>query len=114
MDCLGYRRGGDTELENHFKTFGQNGSYISKTFQNVSNYCCDKFIKDALIKDDFFSILADKASDCSNQEQLSFVLKFVDKICQIREKFLVFLHCELGLSVKAFAKTVLMEIVSLT
>ena len=75
---MGYRVGdGNTELENHLKTCNKNASYISKTSQNELVYCCGKFMKDTLIKDinesTFFSVLADEASDCSNQEQLSFV-----------------------------------------
>ena len=80
--------------------------------------CCGKFIKDSLIKDikesNFFSILADEASDCSNQEQLSLVLRSVDKDGEIREEFLGFLHCELGLTGKALAETILTGIGNLT
>ena len=76
---MGYRvNGGDAGLENHLKTCSKNASYISKTSQNELIYCCGNFIKDALVEDikesKFFSILADEASDCSNQEQMSFVL----------------------------------------
>ena len=81
-------------------------------------YSCRKFIKDTLIKDinesNFFSILADETSDCSNQEQLSLALRFVDKDGEMREEFLGFLHCELGLTGKALAETVLTEIENLT
>ena len=103
IECLGYRvRGGDTELENHLKTCSKNASYISKTSQNELICCCGKFIKDSLIKDikesKFFSILADEASDCSNQEQLSLVLRFVDKDGEIREDFSGLLHYNLGLT----------------
>ena len=62
----------------------------------------------------FFSILADEPSDCSNQEQLSFGLRFADKDSEIREEFLGFLHCELGLSGKDLAETILTEIGNLT
>ena len=45
---------------------------------------CFYFIKDALIEDiaesKFTSILADEASDCSNQEQLPFVLRIAAKL----------------------------------
>ena len=58
-------------------------------------------------KIDFFSILADEASDCSNQEQLSLVIRFVYGSVEIREEILGFLHCELGLSEKALAEAVL-------
>ena len=115
IECLGYRVGdGDTELENHLKTCSRNASYISKTSQNELTYCCGKFIKDAFIQDikesKNFSILDDEASDCSNQEQLSFVLRFGE----IPEEFLGFLHCELALSGKALAETILTEIGNLT
>ena len=71
IKCLGYRvSDGDTELENHLKTRCKNACYISKTSRNESIYCCGKFIKDALTKaikeSNFFSILADEASDFSN------------------------------------------------
>ena len=75
IECLGYRvRGGDTEPENHLNTCSKTASYIWKTSHNELICCCSKFIKGALIKDikesNFFSILDDEASDCSNQEQL--------------------------------------------
>ena len=60
----------------------------------VGNYriCCPKDRR----KSFFFSILADDASDCSNQEQLSQFIRYVDSDCSIREEFLGFLHCDLG------------------
>ena len=46
-----------------------------------------------------FSILADEVrDDCSNIEQMSFVMRYVDKSCQIREEFIQFLECESGTS----------------
>ena len=58
-------------------------------------------------KESFFSILADKSYDCSNQEQLSLVIRYVDSDCVIREEFPGFLHCDLGLSGETLAETVL-------
>ena len=46
-------------------------------------------------------------------EQLSLVIRYVDSDCVIREEFLGFLHRELGLSGKAFAKTVLDGLINL-
>ena len=40
----------------------------------------------------FFSILADETTDCSNKEQLTLVLRFVDGQNQIREEFFAFLE----------------------
>ena len=45
----------------------------------------------------YLSILADEASDCSNQEQLSLVIRYVDSDCVVREEFMGLLHCDLGL-----------------
>ena len=39
--------------------------------------------------------------------QLSLVIRYVDSDCIIREEFFGFLHCDLGLSGKALAETVL-------
>ena len=55
----------------------------------------------------------DEVSDCSNQEQLSLVIRYVDSDCVIREEFLGFLHCDLGLSGKALPETVLGGLINL-
>ena len=80
--------------------------------------CCGQLITELIvrkIKENklFFSILADETSDCSNQEQLSLVIRYVDSDCVIREEFLGFLHCDLGLSGKALAETVLSGLINL-
>ena len=43
-----------------------------------------------------FSILADEIGDCSNTKQMSFVIRFINKSCQIREEFIQLLECESG------------------
>ena len=45
---------------------------------------------------------------------MSLALRFVDKDGEVREEFLGFLHCELGLTGKALTETVLTEIENLT
>ena len=55
----------------------------------------------------FFSILADEASDISNKEQLSLVLRFVDENNEIREEIICFLHCDSGLSGESLAKLIM-------
>ena len=119
VEVLNYRvRGGDLVLESHLRTCSKNASYISKTSQNELINCCGNYIKDILVKEikqnRFFSVLADEASDCSNQEQLSLVTRFVDGSGEIREECLGFLHCDLGLSGKALAETVLNGIANFT
>ena len=61
----------------------------------------------------FFSILAYEGSDCSNLEQLSLFIRYVDKDCVIREAFLGFLRYDLGLSGKALTKTNLGSLINL-
>ncbi|XP_046862828.1 52 kDa repressor of the inhibitor of the protein kinase-like [Xenia sp. Carnegie-2017] len=46
----------------------------------------------------YFSILMDEATDCANIEQMSLVIRFVDKQFLIREDFLGFIPCTEGLS----------------
>ena len=62
----------------------------------------------------FFSVLDDEASDCSSQEQLSLVIRFVNASGEIIEEFWGFLHCDIGLSGKTLAETVLNGITNLT
>ena len=64
-------------------------------------------------KREFFSKLADEASDCSNQKQLSLAIRCVDSDCVTREELLGFLHCDLGLSGKSLAETVLGGLINL-
>ena len=56
-------------------------------------------IKDA----NFFTILADKATDCSNVEHMVIVLQFLDKNFKVREEFLGFIPCMKGLSSEALS-----------
>ena len=104
-------------LGQHLKTCSKNASYISKTSQNDLISCCGQFITELVVRkikeNQFFSILADEASNCSNQEQLSLVIRYVGSDCVIREDFLGFLHCDLGLSGKALAETVLGGLIDL-
>ena len=79
VEFLQFRvRGGDKVLEQHLKTCSKNASYISKTSQNDLISCCGQFITELVVRkikeSQFFSILEDEASDCSNQEQLSLVI----------------------------------------
>ena len=40
--------------------------------------------------------MADEVRDSSNTEQMSFLMQYVDKSCQIREELIQFLECESG------------------
>ena len=112
IELLNYRvRGGDVTLQSHLINCDKSASYISKSTQNELIRCCGQVISEQLIaevkKSKFYSILADEASDCSNKEQMSLVLRFVDDNFNIREEFLRFIHCKEGLSGKDLASVIL-------
>ena len=104
-------RAGDVGLEEHLKTSAKNASYISKTTQNEIIKCCRQVITEKIINEVkeniFFSILPDEASDCSNKEQMSLVLRFVDSDLNIREDFIKFIHCKWGLAGADLAAVIL-------
>ena len=89
---------------------------ISKTTQNGLIKSCGQIITDTIInevkRNKYFSIIADEAADCSNKEQLSLVLRFVDDNQNIREDFVRFLQCKWGLSGESLAKLVLDELIN--
>ena len=103
IELLNYRvHGGDVDLGNHMRTHAKNASYLSAPVQNELIKCCGDVITDRLVKEikesKYFSILADEASGCSNKEQMSLVIRFVDSSSNIREDFVRFVHCKSGLS----------------
>ena len=100
IELLNFRvRSGDADLKEHLSKCKQNASYISKTAQNDIINCCGEIITEQIIEDlkhhRFYSILAE-AADCSNKEQMSLVLRFVDKDYNVREDFVRFIKCRLG------------------
>ena len=58
---------------------------------------CGKFLQEKLINEIqeaiFFSVIADEATDISNTEQLSLVIRFIDVKGEIREEFMEFIPC---------------------
>ena len=78
---------GDGILKRHILKAPSNAKYISKTIQNDLICLCGEEIVTGIISEvkesRVFSILADEVRDCSNTEQMSFVIRFVDKSCQI-------------------------------
>ena len=56
----------------------------------------------------FFTLIADEVTDCSNKEQLSLVLQYVDReSSQIREDLVSFVECDTGVSGKDIANKML-------
>lgn len=103
------RCGQNKAMEEHFKTAPKNTTYRSKTTQNEIISICGEIITEKIVgevkKAKFFSILPDEAADISNIEQMPVIVRFVDNNSVIREEFLAFVPCELGLSGEAIATT---------
>ena len=93
---------GDEILKKHILKAPSNAKYMPKTIQN--ELICLRGgeiatgITSEVKESRVLSILADEVRDCSNTEQMSFVIRYVDKSCQIREEFIQFLECESGTS----------------
>lgn len=89
---------GDTVLAEHLRSCPQGASYVSKTIQNRLIDILAGQILAILLEEirgaRIFSVLADEVTDCSNWEQLSIVLRFVDAKESIREDFMGFVACE--------------------
>ena len=93
---------GDETLKEHILKAPSKAKYMFKTIQNELICLCGEEIVTGIISEvkesRVFSILADEVTDCSNTEQMSFVIRSVDNSCQIREKIIQFLVCESGTS----------------
>ena len=82
IELLNYRvRGGDKDLEKHLESYSKNASYMLKTTQNNLIECCGQIIKENLSQDikksKYYSFIAGEASDMSNKEQISLVLRLI-------------------------------------
>ncbi|XP_065658797.1 52 kDa repressor of the inhibitor of the protein kinase-like [Hydra vulgaris] len=93
VELLNYRiRGGDKVLEHNLNSCAKNASYFSNSSQNELINRCGNYIQNFLISDikenNFFSIIADEASDCSIQEQMSLIIRFIDCSFDVREEFM--------------------------
>ena len=98
-------QGKNVAFHDFLATAPKNATYRSKTTQNEIVAICGNSIRDTLVKEikeaKFFAVLADEAADISNVEQMSLVLRFVDRDSNIREEFLGFAPCSEGLCGKA-------------
>ena len=106
-------KAGDKILEEHIKSAAGNALYTSKTVQNDLICMCGDIIRskilDKIRKAGFFSIIADEATDTSNDEQLSISIRFVDDGVPC-EKFLAFHECKTGVSGEAIAEDILTQL----
>jgi hypothetical protein len=115
-DLIEFRiESGDVKLKEHLETAQKNLTYLSKTTQNQLISATSKFIRDTILTNinmgsRYYSIMADEATDISNKEQLSIVVRYVDNSKIIRESFLGFCHLSNGCTGVAIKNEILKEI----
>ena len=72
----------------------KNALYRSKTSQNDLIDIIHNWIKENIVneisKRNYLVVLPDEAGDCSNIEQLSLVIRYVDGQCELKEDFILF------------------------
>ena len=106
---------GDQALREHFTLTGKgpkNVTYRTPRVQNELLECAGKFLQDKILHDirrrGIFSLCADEAADCSNQEQMAVVVRFVDPdTLDVREEFMDFLLFASGTTGRALADMLL-------
>ena len=103
---------GDTVLRDHLAQSSRNATYTSSRIQNqildiLGSTVVGKIVQ--RVKDaTYFTIIADEVTDCSNKEQLSLVLRYVNQEDnQIREDFTAFVECDCGITGRALADKIL-------
>ncbi|XP_065663604.1 zinc finger MYM-type protein 1-like [Hydra vulgaris] len=115
VELLNFRiEAGDKVLEHHIRSAPKDATYISKTTQNELIECCGKTIEEVLIikikSSGYFSILCDGAFDCSNVEQLSLVIRYIECDNVICEDFLRFIECKSGTTGLSLAQNIVSAI----
>ena len=98
IELVRFRAENDDMLRTYLVTSPRNALFTSRTIQNEMIDVIGSAIKDQIIDEikaaRFFTILADEVTDCSNLEQVSIVIRFVDVNKNIREDFLGFITVE--------------------
>ena len=79
-----YIQAGDEVLSDHLQSApAKNATYTSKTIQNELTIICSDLIRNKILERVrqacYFSVLADEATDISNDEQLSISIHYLDE-----------------------------------
>ena len=104
---------GDQALLEHFSG-SKSVKYTSPLIQNEIIKCAGDWVRETFLcevrQQPFYAISADEATDCSNKEQMPFVVRFVDQDNNIREEFLDFILCDEGTTGHAIATKLIEEL----
>ena len=99
-------------LRDHLAHAPRNAVYTSPDIQNQIINILGEYIRQKIFsmvqRAQFFTIIADEVTDCSNKEQLSLVLQFVDRESnQIGEDLVTFVECDTGVTGRNLADKML-------
>ena len=104
---------GDEVLRHNLETADRNATYTSKEVQNEMMVISGDIIRNKIqqkIRDaQFFSVIADEATDSANAEQLSISVRYVENGVP-NEKFLGFNECRSGVTGEAIASYILAQL----
>ena len=107
---------GDKILKDHLENGRKNAKYISPQSQNELIKSCEIAIREKIVKAvnkaKYFSVLADETCDISGTEQLSIVVRFLDRSggkAVVREEFLGYAKVE-DMSAKSIAALILKKL----
>ena len=104
---------GDTVFKEHLYTASRNATYTSKEVQNEMIGVCGDIIRNKILQRirnaQFFSVIADEATDAASDEQLSISIRFVENGMPL-EKFLCFHKCKSGVTGEAIANDILAQL----
>ena len=95
-------------MQDHLASAPKNATYTSPDIQNqVIDILGDHILEKILLKvkkAQLFTLIADEVTDCSNKEQLSLMLRYInpDDYC-IPEDLVTFMECDRGTSGRALA-----------
>ena len=107
---------GDSVLAKHFESTSSRSTYTSKTIQNELIHACGSYIREKILEEvreaEYFSVIADEATDTYNYEQLSIVLRFVDAEKNVQEEFVGFSECKSGVTGEALPDNIVENLAS--
>ena len=102
---------GDTILRDHLQSAARNATYTSPHIQNqlISIHGDHIYaILRKVLSSLCHTLIADEVTDCSNKEQLCFVIRYVEPgTASIREDLVTLLECDSGITGKALADKML-------
>ena len=98
LELVHYQAKYDSVLQQHLNNGSRNSTYLSPDIQNqlieaMANEVLNTIVQQ--VKDaKFYSILVDEMADIARLEQVSFVLRYLDRDCNIQERFIGVVNTE--------------------